>query len=133
MEWLEQLPPHLRPQLDKARALEAFRQEIGAPHEPFAFRIAGSAWAIRHTQDVCWNQLVVSMPHASERERIEQLYEQRKAVAAAGMGMEYPPLPATCDTFDEFCRFLAEFEGQFAAPDPLGWGSRIDEILGYVV
>ena len=72
-----------------------------------------------------------AMPHASERERIEQLYEQRKALP--GMDVDYPPLPPTCDTFEEFCRFLAEFEGQFDGPDPFGWGRRIDEMLGYVV
>ena len=82
--------------------------------------------------EVLRNQLVVGMPNATERERIEELYEQRKA-AATMIDMDYPPLPATCQTFDEFCRFLAKFEGQFAAPDPFGWGKRIDEILGYVV
>ena len=140
MEWFEQLPPHLRPSPGKARELEAFRQEIHCPHEPFARRILSSAWATRQIQGMQWNQLVITRPEATERELVEELYQQRKVCAAvmwqtAGLGEErgHPPLPATCNTFEEFCRFLAEYEAQFAEPDPLGWGRRIDEMLGYVV
>lgn len=128
-EWYNQLA-HLRLGLDQARIdrLEAFRQEIACPHEPFALRIAGSAWAIRVTLGHCWNMLRVENAREPESDTVKRLYEQRRTLAAMS-GQRYPPLPATCATLEGLMAFAVAFEGQLAGPDPFGWGKRIDGLL----
>lgn len=127
MRWNDQLPAPVRlreTESETTAALEALRKELGITHELFVLLLAGSAWFTRRTLGVAWN-LMLGMP---ERERINRLYSER-AQKAAAMGLEYPPLPESCNTLEDLMAFVIRADKQFAQPDAFGWGRRLDELL----
>ena len=128
-EWCSQLR-HLLLGLDRTRVdrLEAFRLEIDCPDEAFALLIAGSKWATRQSLGQTWNLLMIENPKASPRELVSRIYEQRRTLAST-TGQVYPPLPASCQSLEQLMDFVATYEGQFAGPDPHGWGKRVEQLL----
>lgn len=129
MEWLRGLQPWMRPRKQRViDELERFRIEMRCSSEEFTLHIAGSAWALRNTLGTSYNMDSMQYPKSPEPERIKRLYEQRKQIASS-MGVEYPHLPADCNTFEGLCGFIFGVESRYGSPDPSGSKRRLEEIL----
>lgn len=128
MNWLNSLPNHLHPSKTIARELDAFRDSIDCPDEPFVMRILGSGWAIRKTQELVYEQAKQQNPGADDATLARIVYDSRQQLSES-TGNLLPPLPESCRTFKSVVEFIVNAEAKRAMPDPYGWGKRIDSIL----
>jgi len=128
MDWLNSLPDHLRPPPPTAKELDDFRESIGCPDEAFGLRILGSAWAIRKTLRLVYEQARSEEPAADEATLAGIVYESRRQLSEM-TETALPAQPGGCDTFDSVADFIVREEARQAMPDPYGWGKKIDSIL----
>lgn len=128
MDWLASLPEHLLPPRPIVQELDAFRESMGCPPEPFGQRILGSGWAIRRTLRLVYEQAKSENPTASEVALARVVYDSRQAASQLA-GDQLPPLPVSCTTFDAVADFIVKTEAENALPDEYGWGKKIDSIL----
>ncbi len=135
LEWLNRLEPHIHPEPYKIKELEDIRQLYGIPHEIFAMRVLGSPWATRRVQESIYAYNREKMPRASEKELLRTVFVSRALPKEPfGLGMTEEEIDESMESInsleDLVNYFITRDEAEKpAAPDPLGIGAKIDEIL----
>lgn len=76
-EWVERLPPHLRPDPGQIERLEALRRRLGVPHDEFHLHIAGHPATTRRVQHHFYADLKRRSRHLDHDQRLAALVRSR--------------------------------------------------------
>ena len=76
-EWVESLEPHLRPDPDQIKRLEALRQRLGVSHYEFHLHIAGHPATTRRVQHHFYNDLQRRSRYLDHDQRLAALVRSR--------------------------------------------------------
>ena len=133
--WLRYVPRHLRPTPHQVSALEQLRLEFRIPGEALASRVVGSPVTTRRLQAQVAENLRAQFPEISDHELWTAVLETRsRPPKPHGWGWSVARVDQAMkgvSSFHELVELIVRTEDQTepAEPDPLGLGTRIDEIL----
>jgi phage FluMu protein Com len=134
LSWLNHLATHFHPVLQKIKQLETLRQLWNIPHDVFAMRIVGTVWATEQLQRKLYEETKHMNPAASDKEIFrEMIISRTKNRIPLGLDMseeEVDKAVESIKSIDDLVVFILTEESEEPSwPDPLGIGSKIEEIL----
>ena len=133
--WLNLIPPNLAPPEYQVAELERLRSKHNIPDENLAGRIMDSRVTLRKVQAHTASNLREQMPTESEHVVWELVLQTRACLPdPAGWGWSERQVHDAMQhikTFDDLVDFIIDYEDRETPrpPDPMGLGSRVDEIL----
>ena len=129
------IPGPLRPSSSQARAIEQLRVKHEIPHEVLASRVMDSRVTTRRVQAASAALVRKQRPQASNTE-IWQIVLAPRALAQPPFGWgwneeRFQRTMTRIKSFEDLVALVIETDDSLMPrpPDPLGLGSRIDEIL----
>jgi len=135
LQWLNQLRPDIHPEPCKVDELETLRQIYDIPPEIFAMLILGSPWTTRRIQENIYGQYRKEMPKATEKELLKAVFASRALPPVPfGLGMTEEEMDRAMESINSLEELVTYFikrdeAEKPLAPDILGIGEKIDEIL----
>ena len=133
-QWVELLPPYLRPDGKRISKLEKLRVEFNIPHGLLAMRVMSSPTTTRRVQKQSLENFRMQNPEMSEKDLFRMVLISRiQAPPIYGPGMTKQQINQAMEninSFDDLCGYIIAMDEQESSfPDSLGTGKRIDEIL----
>ncbi len=129
------IPEPLRPSQPQVKALEDLRREHNIPHEVLAGRVMDSTVTTRRVQGASVAAVRRQHPGASDVQVWQAVLESRAtAQPPFGWGWDRVRIQSAMTrikSFEDLVAFVVETENRIQSPppDPMGLGSRVDEIL----
>ena len=139
-EWISLIPENIRPDRKSIDKIERLRAQFNIPHEAMMMRVVQSRVTTRKVQrnvlDYCRNLC----PDYSEKELLKLVLRSRLNISQQtnpyGLTIysmsddEIDNVMLNINSFDDLVDYILTLDQQEPpAPDPIGLGKRIDEIL----